>query len=314
MLLNLVGLGVVLILAILFAWLFFHAGRFKRGLSKWAGRIVGGFGAVGFLVLAGMMGKGLYTLYKPHPVTAMDVAIASTPEQMARGEHLAVSLCAACHTTTGDLPLSGGINLSDDAKMPLGDIYAPNITPAGKVKDLSDGDIWRLFREGILPDGRAALMPIAALQHLGDEDLKAVIAYVRSQPAVEKEMPAINPSLLMAIAVGSGMFPIPVPPVKDAVVPPPVGPTAEYGKYIVDFSDCRGCHGPNLDGKVTPPFPAGPNLVVVKGWTAEQFINTIRTGVNPGGQQLKPPMPWKPFGKMDDTELTAVWAYLKSLP
>ncbi len=197
--------------------------------------------------------------------------------------------------------------------MPLGDIYAPNITPAGKVKDLSDGDIWRLFREGILPDGRAALMPIAALQHLGDEDLKAVIAYVRSQPAVEKEMPAINPSLLMAIAGSLRHVPHTGSSGERCRGTAACWTHTEYGKYIVDFSDCRGCHGPNLDGKVTPPFPAGPNLVVVEGWTAEQIINTIRTGVNPGGQ-LKPPMPWKPFGKMDDTELTAVWAYLKSLP
>ena len=176
--------------------------------------------------------------------------------------------------------------MSDDANMPLGDLYAPNITPAS-ISDLTDADIWRLFREGILPDGRAALMPIAALQHLGDEDLKSVIAFVRSQPSVEKDMPAINPSLLMAVAVGSGMFPLPVSPVTEAVVPPPPGPTAEYGKYIVDFSDCRGCHGPNLDGKVTPPFPPGANLVVVKGWTAEQFISTMRTGVNPGGQRVE---------------------------
>jgi mono/diheme cytochrome c family protein len=314
MLVNIIGFVVILLLAAAFALLFFRAGRFKRGIFRLGGRVVGGLGAIGFLVLAAMVGRGLYVLYAPHPVTAMDVTIASTSEQLARGEHLASSLCAACHTTTGDLPLSGGINLSDDAKMPLGDIFAPNITPGGNVKNLTDGDIWRLFREGILPDGRAALMPVAALKHLGDEDLKAVIAFVRSQPAVEKEMPAINPSLLMAVAVGSGMFPMPIPPEKNAVVPPPVGPTAEYGKYIVDFSDCRGCHGPNLDGKVTPPFPAGPNLVVVKGWTAEQFINTMRTGVNPGGMQLKPPMPWKPFGKMSDTELTAVWTYLKSLP
>ncbi len=87
---------------------------------------------MGFLVLAGMMGKGLYTLYKPHPVTAMDVAIASTPEQMARGEHLAVSLCATCHTTTGDLPLSGGINLSDDAKCPWGIFMHPTSPPPVK--------------------------------------------------------------------------------------------------------------------------------------------------------------------------------------
>ena len=84
MLINIIGFIVVLVLAVLFALLFFRAGRFQRSSLKWGGRVVGGLGAVGFLVLAGIIGRGLYILYTPHPVTAMEVSIAGTPEQLAR--------------------------------------------------------------------------------------------------------------------------------------------------------------------------------------------------------------------------------------
>jgi len=55
-------------------------------------------------------------------------------------------------------------------------------------------------------------------------------------------------------------------------------------------------------------------LHLIKGWTQEQFIKTIRTGVDPSGHQLKPTMPWRTYAKMDDVELAAVYEYLHNLP
>jgi hypothetical protein len=52
---------------------------------------------------------------------------------------------------------------------------------------------------------------------------------------------------------------------------------------------------------------------VVKGWTQDQFITTLRTGVNPGGHMLSDVMPWKQIGKMDDVELSALYLHLVSL-
>ena len=52
----------------------------------------------------------------------------------------------------------------------------------------------------------------------------------------------------------------------------------------------------------------------MKGWSEEDFIATMRTGVTPNGHQLKDVMPWKDFGQMTDDELKAVWMYLQSLP
>ena len=62
---------------------------------------------------------------------------------------------------------------------------------------------------------------------------------------------------------------------------------------------------------VAPNLTRGGEMV---GWSEEQFITTIRTGVTPGGKQLIDFMPWKYFGQMTDEELSAVWMYLQSLP
>ena len=72
-------------------------------------------------------------------------------------------------------------------------------------------------------------------------------------------------------------------------------------------------HGANLDGVVSGPSPVGPGLGMVKGWTVEQFISTMRTGVDPSGHELKSTMPWKQIGRLDDVELTALYEYLRNL-
>jgi len=60
--------------------------------------------------------------------------------------------------------------------------------------------------------------------------------------------------------------------------------------------------------------PLGPDLGIVKDWTPEQFIATMRTGVDPNGHQIGEQMPWRPIGRMGDDELTAMYRYLTQLP
>jgi hypothetical protein len=52
----------------------------------------------------------------------------------------------------------------------------------------------------------------------------------------------------------------------------------------------------------------------VKEWKLEEFVATMRTGVDPSGHELNEQMPWRPIGKMDDEELGAVYEYLVHLP
>ena len=104
------------------------------------------------------------------------------------------------------------------------------------------------------------------------------------------------------------------------VTAPERGVTVEYGKYLMDTNDCRTCHGPNLNGG---PFPdptiklISPNLTPggeVGLWSEADFINTIRTGVTPGGHPLNEHMPWQVYKLFTDDELKAIYIYLQSLP
>jgi mono/diheme cytochrome c family protein len=94
-----------------------------------------------------------------------------------------------------------------------------------------------------------------------------------------------------------------------------LGATGEFGQYILSYQDCVVCHGTDLTGgKPGQLAPLGPNLSILKGWTEEQFITTLRTGVDPNGHALNNQMPWQNIGRMNDEELAAVYAYITSLP
>jgi mono/diheme cytochrome c family protein len=155
------------------------------------------------------------------------------------------------------------------------------------------------------------------VRNLSDEDLHALIAYLRSQPPVvnETQDPPDQPSFLAMLMLGAGLLPEGQPPITGVITAPPKGPTVEYGQYLLNYQDCRGCHGEDLTGGTEGQLaPVGPSLRVVKGWTQEQFLATLRAGVDPGGNVLSDQMPWKALGRMDDEDLMAMYAYLTSLP
>ena len=101
---------------------------------------------------------------------------------------------------------------------------------------------------------------------------------------------------------------------------PPPTPTAVYGKYLA--MACTGCHGDHFSGgKIpgTPPdFPPPLNLTPDKtglaGWTYEDFDKLLTTSIRKNGEKLKPFMPVEAFGKVNDTEKHALFAYLQTLP
>ena len=202
--------------------------------------------------------------------------------------------------------------------LPIGSFITANLTPGGPLKDWSDGEIFRTLRTGIDRDGHhLVIMSAVPVRNMSDEDLQALIGFLRSQPAVDNDTPnpPDQPSFLAVIMFGAGMLPQGQAPVPGMIAAPTKGPTAEYGEYIVGYAGCRDCHGADLKGKEPGGFePAGPSLRVVKGWTAAQFLTTLRTGVDPSGHALSGPMPWKVLRRMDDNDLTAIYQYLASLP
>ena len=77
--------------------------------------------------------------------------------------------------------------------------------------------------------------------------------------------------------------------------------TAWVGGWGVTFA-------PNL----TPDRATG-----LGSWTPEMFIAALRTGKHRGeanGRAILPPMPWVMYKDMQESDLRAMFAYLKSLP
>jgi len=311
---NLITLVILGGIVVLFGWLTWRAWKSKRALLKWVGVVGAGLLTLLFALLTFVFVKGLYDLYRPYPVASVNVSIAGTLEQIARGKHLATVLCAACHSQNAELPLTGGNNLSADSGLPLGDLFAPNITPAGKIQALSDNDLYRVVRAGVEPSGRLTVMGFFP-NRLSDDDTQAVVAYLRNSQAAEGQTPPISFSPLLVFLSGAGMFNINVPASLQPVTAPPKAATKEYGEYVSNFLDCHSCHGPKLTGDAPPPMPPGaPNLtVIVPNWSKQDFFQAMRTGVDPTGHQIQPPMPWKQVGKLDDVELEALYEYLHAL-
>jgi len=309
---------VMVAVCVLFGWLALKAWRAKNAMIKWAGVVLSGLLTLALAVVSVVTLSGLLKFYVPKNIPVPDIKVAGTSEQIQRGQHLANAFCVECHSTSRELPLSGGRDMGKDFPIPLGSFVPPNLTPGGELKDWSDGEILRVLRSGVDDKEHGLMfMSIVQVRHMSDDDLAAVIAFLRSQPAVENKTqePPDQPTFLAAIMSGAGMLPKPLAPVTGPITAPPVGPTAEYGEYLIGFQDCRGCHGADLTGGTPGQLPpVGPNLRLVKGWTAEQFITTLRTGVDPSGHQLKDTMPWQTISRLDDVELAAMHAYLASLP
>jgi mono/diheme cytochrome c family protein len=307
---------VILLITIFLGWVVTRAWRIRNVALRWLSVILSGLLT---LVLAGVCVAsliGLVKFYTPAGTPAQDVTITGTPEQIQRGQHLADSFCVSCHSATGNLPMAGGVDMSKDFPLPLGSFVTVNLTPAGPLKNWTDGEILRTLREGVDRNGQKLFfMSNVNVRYMSDEDLQSIIAYLRNQPAVENptQDPPDKPTLLAAFMSGIGLLPSGNPPVTATITAPPKAATVEYGEYLLSYQDCRGCHGADLTGGTSPFIPKGPSLRVVKGWTLEQFISTLRNGVDPSGHNLSQVMPWRDLGKLDDEELGAIYKYLVTL-
>jgi mono/diheme cytochrome c family protein len=315
MLLNLLILALLIILAFIF-FTFFRAGaRQRKWWVKWSVILVTGLLTlvVVALVFVALVGIGVSNMARAN--AAQDVKVEATPEMVARGEQLAW-LCVDCHSSTGELPLNGGTQNLLPTNMPLGEVYGTNLTPGGPLAKWTDGQIIRAIREGVNNEGRPLFtMPSMAFHSMSDADVQALVAYLRSQPALRHDQRPRQASFLSLLLVGLGIAPTSVQaPITGPVEAPPRGPTAEYGHYLIGLAGCQDCHGAALNGVPANQFiPAGPDLRVrVPGWTPEQFIALFRTGALPEGRTASPVMPWQITGKaMGDDDLRAMHAYIR---
>lgn len=280
------------------------------------------------LVLAGVAGGGvyasaLYRLTRQHDVTPDPVPVRGDDATLERGRHLVevVTACTSCHGA--DL---SGEQMADDVW--LGRLWSANLTPGrGGIGDWSDADLVRAVRHGVKRDGTPVLMmPAQYFYHLSDEDLGAVIAYLRSLPPVDRETPDFRLGLASAVIIASGQVPDLVPAdllahAPERLAPPPPAPTPAYGAYLVETSGCKVCHHEDLAGGLhplaLPEEPPPPDLTSrgrLAHWSESEFLSTLRTGVTPEGDRLDEVwMPWPAIGRMSDVELRAIYRYLRSI-
>ncbi len=189
-----------------------------------------------------------------------------------------------------------------------------NLTPGGKLAGYSDGELFRVLRHSIGQNGhKLGFMDFLPYKELSDEDTEAIIAYLRSLPPVPTTgVTGDKMNFLGAVMSGAGLFGAAPPPAPASVTAPPQGVTAEYGKYVATFGECRGCHGPDVTGApATSVSAAIPNPRPLVGTLSqEQFVAMMRSGVKPDGVAFPETMPWQNASKMNDDDLAALYAYL----
>jgi mono/diheme cytochrome c family protein len=257
-------------------------------------------------------------------------AAAQTP--LERGKYLMSSIvaCGNCHTQNtpqGPMPgmeFAGGTKFQEG----FGISYASNITPDPEtgIGKWTDAQIIAAIREGKRPDGSiiGPPMPIELYHGLSDDDVKAIVAYLRSvKPVVNK--------------VAKAEYKVPLPPSYG----PPVTTVAavprtdlvKYGAYLAGpAGHCIECHS-KPDARGVPDYknelgagglsfngPWGvsyaPNITPtgIGKWSDDDIKKAITTGMRPDGTRLKPPMAYGYYKNISAEDLNALVAYLRTLP
>lgn len=263
---------------------------------------------------------------KTYAVPGQAVPVPTDAESIAYGEHIAsIRGCKACHGED----LSGEIEFEDPM---VGRIANANLTggAGSEVVDYTLEDWDRAIRHGIGKDSKPLIiMPSNQHTVMSDEDLGALLAYIFSLPPVANELPELELSMLMRTMFLAGRMEgilVPAETIDHDAPRPPAperGVTAEYGQYLAGL--CTICHGPGFSGGYVPGIPPAPgeppplNLTPggeLAGWTFEDFLSAMRTGVTPSGRQLDDEwMPYETlFGDMTDEEWEAIWLFLQTLP
>lgn len=310
----------------------------KSGMKKLI-RIIGYM--IGTLLLLLIIG-GAYIEFTDLPKYPVEIPeypdFVADSQMIMEGKRTFALVCNNCHmATNGRLE---GKYLPEIPAM-FGKAWSANITHDSVygIGSYSRAELAYLLRTGVQRDGDfIPFMPL--FTHLTDSDLRNVIAYLKSDaPELEassKIQPGIKASFLGKLLCRTIFKPAPYPthPIPD----PPAGDAVALGKYLVDNKlDCYSCHCPDFmsldkdDPSKTPGYLSGGNELqdlegnpVVSrnltpdpetglgGWTEEQFILALRTGIRPSGPALRFPM--TPFTQLTDEEAKAIWAYLRTVP
>jgi mono/diheme cytochrome c family protein len=288
------------------------------------------------LSILGFVGIGLYLFHNPSAPPLVEVAFPISAELIARGEYLVngPAHCSNCH---GDpdkrkdmlqgeiIPLTGGEHI----ELPIADLYPPNLTPdkATGIGAYSDAELLRVMRHNVGRDGHP-LMPFMPFEEIAQDDLHAIVAYLRSLEPVSHPTPPHNFSLVGKLMRGYLIK------ARGPTIEPPQSiqsaPNVEYGEYLAyKIANCHGCHtnrslasgeftGAAFEGGLELPAIGDPGRTVVSpditkdgiiaNWDVQQFLTRFRQRKNVPGTH----MPWGAFSRMTDQDLTAIYNYLQT--
>lgn len=276
-----------------------------------------------------------------------------------RGRYLVndVSQCAFCHTPRlpdGSADLSNflagvdcfiDVDPMDDA---VGCIATRNLTDHETgLANATDEEIKDAITNGIGTDGRnlLGLMPYWVFHNATDEDLDAMVAYLRTVPAVDHMTPANQPPWLEP--------PSTIPPIALSDIPEPDPGFAEFdsamrGRYLSSMvSLCVDCHTPEVTpmsfdfdfdkfmaggrpfmreelGYFSDPYPPTiytsnltPHATGLDGYTKADIVTIMREGVNPAGEGVCAPThggPSSTYAGLTDEDVEDIANYILSLP
>ena len=231
-----------------------------------------------------------------------DVALAQASQQeIARGRYVfgATGGCG-CHTAKGQPANAGGRRYDG----PFGTVYSSNITPDREtgIGSWTDEQIVTATRLGRRPNGERLLPvhPYPVFNGMAAEDLKALVAFLRSVPPVKR---ANQPKRIAVPLFESVFLPAWLAAFAPRETPPPSAPTAGVprGEYLVRaVAHCGECHTPRTLTMATdnsrflagnpkgPEDQAMPNITPdpdtgIGKWTVEQIADYLGTGNKPDG-------------------------------
>jgi cytochrome c2 len=307
-------------------------------------RILGYSLLVIVLLLAGLLTYIKIAL--PNVGAAPSLSVDRSPQRIERGRYLAnnVSVCMVCHSTRDKSKFAeplvegtlgkGGERFDQTDGFP-GIFYSKNITSAG-ISRYTDGELFRVITTGVSKEGRAMfpVMPYHYYGQMDPEDIRCIIAYLRTLPPIENEVPASAADFPMNFILNT------IPEKADPHPLPPTSDSLAYGGYMTMASACIECHTPVNHGQIITSlafsggreflFPDGsrthsanltPDTATgIGGWTKEQFIsrfslyadsNYALPAARPGS--FKTFMPWTQYARMKKDDLAAIYAYLRQV-
>jgi mono/diheme cytochrome c family protein len=290
----------------------------KKWLKVTAWVVVALAAVVAAAIITGLQ-LGERRMQRKIDVRVQPVAYRTDAQSLERGKYLYASRgCAECHGDNG-----AGRTFVDEAGVR---IKGPNISPgAGSVVAAYKAEDWvRTIRHGVTPSGRAVrVMPSEDYNRFTDDDLAAVVAYVRALPPAAGTAAVIELPLPARVLYGFGQIPDAasridhsLPPAK----PVPEGVTLEHGRYVANM--CIGCHGEKLTGGRIPGGPPdwppasrlapGEGSVMPRYEKPETLLAMFRSGKRADGSAVQV-MPFPTLKEISEVDVRALHLYLKSL-